>query len=262
MFFKLKELFRWRQLLFTLAVKDLKVKYRRATGGFGWMLVTPLIQMAIFVFIFGFLFKIRMKNYPLFVLSGLFPWSFLKSSLDGAVNSIFNNANLIKKTYFPREILPISNIITNLISFFFSLVTLFILSLFFKISLFPASFWFPLVIFIQIILIVGICLFLTGLNSVYRETRFIMDVILLVWFYATPIVYPLGMAKNILPQGLLFFYTLNPMVGIISAYQNIFIYGNIPDLKLLFLSFFMAIVFFILGFASFRRYEKIFVDMV
>jgi len=108
---KIKELFKWRELIFSLALKDLKIKYRQATGGFGWMLAMPLVQVAIFTFIFRFLFKIKIENYPLFLLAGLFPWSFLRSSLDGAMNSILNNANLIKKIYFPREILSISNII-------------------------------------------------------------------------------------------------------------------------------------------------------
>lgn len=259
---KIKEIFKWRHLLFNLALKDLKTKYRRATGGFGWMLVMPLAQMAVFSFIFKFLFKIKIENYSLFLLSGLFAWSFLRSCLDGGSNSIINNANLIKKTYFPREILPISNIITNLIIFLFSLLILFIFSLFSKISLFPAILWLPLIIFAQIILTIGLTLFLASLNTVYRETQFIMDTILLVWFYATPIVYSLGMAKNTLTSNLFFLYQLNPMVGIINAYQKIFFYGDFPRMKLLLLSLFIATIFLVLGLISFRHYEKIFVDII
>lgn len=259
---QIKEIFQWRQLIFSLALKDLKVKYRRATGGFGWMLVMPLVQAAIFIFIFKFLFKVKIENYPLFLLSGLFPWSFLRSSLDGAANSILSNTNLIKKTYFPKEILPISNIITNLVNFLFSLIIIFIFSLFYKISLFSVILWLPLVIFNQIILIFGISLFLAGLNTMYRETRFIMDIILLVWFYATPIVYSLEMVSSHLPQSLFFLYILNPMTGIICSYQNIFFYGSIPDIKLLCLSTLSAVLFLILGFISFRHYEKIFVDIL
>lgn len=262
MIFKIKEIFKWRQLLFGLVLKDLKTKYRQATGGFGWMLVMPLIQASIFIFIFRLLFKIRVENYPLFLLSGLLSWSFLRTSLDGAANSILANANLIKKTYFPREILPISNVITNLINFFFSLIILFVFSLFSEVSLFPVILWLPLVIFIHIMLIIGISLFLSCLNTVYRETQFIMDIILLVWFYATPIVYPLEIVKNTLPQNLFFLYQLNPITGIICAYQNIFLYGGTPDVKLLSISILAAIIFFVFGFIGFRHYEEIFMDMV
>ena len=116
---KIKEIFKWRELLFALAMKDLKIKYHQAAGGFAWMLITPLVQTGIFIFIFSSLFKVSIANYPLFLLSGLFPWSYLSNSLHDAANSILNNANLIKKTYFPREILPISNVITNLVTFLF-----------------------------------------------------------------------------------------------------------------------------------------------
>lgn len=259
---KMKELFRWRQLILGLAVKDLKVKYRQATGGFGWMLVMPLVQMAIFTFVFKFLFKIKIEKYPLFLLSGLISWGFLRSSLDGAANSIINNANLIKKTYFPREILPISNVITNLVTFLFSLVTLSVFSLFFKIPLSPAIFWLPLVVLTQIILIIGISLFFASLNTIYRDARFIMDIILLLWFYVTPIVYSPEMARKALSPHLFLFYRLNPIIGIISAYQNIFAWGNAPDIGLLLLSVLASIIFLILGFINFRRHEEAFVDVI
>ena len=260
---KIKEIYKWRELLFILAMKDLKIKYRQATGGFGWMLVMPMVQAVIFTFIFRFLFKIKIQNYPLFLLSGLFSWSFLRSSLDGAANSILSNSNLIKKSYFPMEVLPLSNIITNLINYLLSLAILFILSgLFYKVPLFPALLWLPLIIFIQLILIIGICLFLAGLNTVYRDVQFAMEIILLIWFYATPVVYSLEMVKNALPATLFTLYEINPIVGIILGYQNIFVQGTAPDIGLLFLSAIAAVIFFILGFISFRHYEDIFVDII
>lgn len=262
MVLQLKEIFKWRQLLFNLALKDLKTKYRKATGGFSWLLVAPLVQAGIFIFIFRFIFKIKIENYPLFLLSGLFPWSFLRTSLDGAANSILINANLIRKTYFSREVLPLYVIFTNLVTFLFSLIILLVFSLFLKRSLFPAIAWLPLVISIQIVLITGISLILAGLNAIYREAQFIMDIILLLWFYATPIVYSLEMAKNTLPASLFLIYKLNPMTGISCAYQDIFFYGVIPNMALLLESFLVAVMFFILGFISFRRYEEIFVDIV
>jgi ABC-2 type transport system permease protein len=259
---KLKEILEWRELLFNLALRDLKAKYRQATGGFGWMLVRPLVQMLIFFFIFGVVFKVKIEKYPLFLLSGLFSWSFLHSSLDGAANSIIINANLVKKSYFPHEILPISVILGNLANFLFSLVILSLFSLFLKVKLSGAVIWLPLVILTQIILTMGISFLVSSLNACFREVQFIMETLILVWFYATPIVYSLDMAKTALPANFVKFYLINPLTGIISSYQNIFVYGLSPNLGLLLNSFYASLVYLVLGFFIFCHYEGIFVDII
>jgi len=258
----IKEILQWRELIFSLALRDLKAKYRQATGGFGWMLIRPLVQMLIFSFIFGVVFKVKIDKYPLFLLSGLFSWSFIHSSLDGAANSIINNANLIKKAYFPREIIPISVILGNLVNFLFSLLVLSLLSLLLKVQLSNAIIWLPIVILTQIILTLGIAFLVSSLNTCFREVQFIMDTLILVWFYATPIVYSFDMVKMALPANLAKLYLLNPATGIILSYQNIFVYGSSPNLGLLLNSLLVSSVCFVIGFFIFRHYEGIFVDIV
>lgn len=226
------------------------------------MLIMPLIQMAIFSFVFGYLFKIEIKNYPLFLLSGLFSWSFLRSSLDDSANSILTNANLIKKTYFPRQALPISNVIANLITFLFSLIVLIFFSLFYKISFFPNILWLPLIIVIQFILTMGVSLIVAGINTIYRETKFILDIFVLLWFYLTPVVYSLEMVRGALPLNLFTLYAANPMTGIITGYQQIFVYGNMPDINLLISSAITSLFVFILGFLVFSKSEDLFMDML
>ena len=262
MFLKIKRILEWRQLVLNLALRDLKAKYRQATGGFGWMLIRPLVQMLIFSFIFGVVFKVKIDKYPLFLLSGLFSWSFIHSSLDGAANSIINNANLIKKAYFPREIIPISVILGNLVNFLFSLLVLSLLSLLLKVQLSNAIIWLPIVILTQIILTLGIAFLVSSLNTCFREVQFIMDTLILVWFYATPIVYSFDMVKMALPANLAKLYLLNPATGIILSYQNIFVYGSSPNLGLLLNSLLVSSVCFVIGFFIFRHYEGIFVDIV
>jgi ABC-2 type transport system permease protein len=259
---RIREIFKWRGLLFVLALKDFRKKYRYATGGLGWMFFVPLVQTLIFFVVFKFIFRVAIENYPLFLLAGLFPWSFLKSSLDAGANSILNNAGLIKKTYFPRQILPFSQVITNLFNFSFSLTALLILCLFYKTPFLNAIFWVVPVIFIQLLLISGIALFFAAVNSIYRETQFILDILLFSWFYATPIVYPLEMARNMLSAGLFKLYSLNPLIGIIYGYQRIFIYGANPDPGLLAQSALFSIAVLLFGEFVFIKSEKIFVDMV
>lgn len=258
----LREIFNRRQLLFSLSLKELKAKYRRASGGFGWMLIMPLTQAVIFSFIFRYIFKIKIDNYALFLLSGLFPWAFFRSSLDGAANSILANANLIKKTYFPREFLPVSAVMANLIGFFFALAVLFVFGLFSGITLHRGLAWLPLVVSAQVVLTLGVALFLAGMNTVYRETQFIMDILLMVWFYATPVVYSLEMAENSLPGLAFFFYKLNPMLGIVRGYQEIFFLGRAPEWGSLVISLAFSCLLFVLASLSFRRYEMVFEDMV
>ncbi|MBA7696634.1 hypothetical protein ES703_105284 [subsurface metagenome] len=122
---KIKELYRRRELIFSLAAKDLKARYKNAVIGFGWTLLSPLAMMVIFVLVFRLIFRIRIENYPVFLLSGLFPWTFFTASVSEATTSIVSNANLIKKTYFPREVIPISVILAKLVNFLLSLIILF-----------------------------------------------------------------------------------------------------------------------------------------
>lgn len=259
----LKEIFAWRGLLLGLAAKDLKLKYRQASGGFGWMLIMPLAQAVVFSFIFGFIFRIKIENYALFLLSGLFAWGFLRSSLDGALNAILANSSLIKKTYFPRQILIFSPVMVNLLSFFVSLAVLSAFCAFLgKMYLLKGITWLFILVFIQITLTAGISLLIAALNTVYRETQFLADIFLLVWFYATPVVYSLEMVSKALSAQALLFYQFNPMVGLICGYQNIFVYGRPPDLRLISFSALGALVSFILGMIIFKHYEKRFEDMV
>lgn len=259
---KIKEIFEWRQLLFNLALKDLKIKYRRATGGFGWMFITPLVQAGIFLIIFKFLFKIKIENYHLFLLSGLFPWSYLKASIDGAANSIVANSNLIKKTYFPREILPIAGILTNFVTFFISLFILFLFCFFLIKKPLSTILWLPLLLLTQTIFIIGLSLFISSLNACFREVSFIINTFLLIWFYATPIVYSNDMAKNLLPNWVFRIYMINPMMGIIDSYHRLFVFGEPPNITFFISSFIFSFIMLILGYKVFKKYEDIFVDII
>ena len=167
--------------------------------------------------------------------------------MDGAGNSILNNASLIKKTYFARQALPISNIIANLINFLFCLIILFSFSIFYRRPIFDSIYWLPAIILTQLILIIGMSLLFSGLNTLYREAQFIMDILLLIWFYVTPIVYPFEMAKNALRHGWFEVYSLNPMLGISVAYQQFFSTGQLHDPGFLLYSFIISVFVFVLG---------------
>lgn len=259
---KIRELFGHKRLIFDLVLKDLKVKYRRALGGFAWTFINPMAMTVIFYVLFKLIFKIDIKNYPLFLLCGLFPWAFLQTSLSESNTSVIANANLIKKAYFPREVLPLSVILTHLVNFIASLIILFITALFFKVSLIRIILWLPFILAVQLLLIMGLSLITSSLNACYRDTQFVVNLILLVWFYATPIIYPVQMAKKALPSYILKVYMLNPMVGIITAYRDLFLYSVAPDPLVLGASFTISLVVFISGLFIFNHFEKILVDIL
>jgi ABC-2 type transport system permease protein len=263
---RLNEFFQHRELLINLSIQEFKVRYKNAVIGFGWTLLHPLAMMMIFALIVRLVFGIKIEHYPVFLLSGLFPWTFFANSVSEATTSVITRANLIKKTYFPREIIPISVILVKLINFLLSLLILLPAILFYKISLNATLIWFPVILLIQLILTTGVCLIVSSLHVYYRDVRYLMEIFLMFWFYVTPVVYSLDkirdalVAKNLLH--LFKFYKLNPMVGIVSGYHNIFLYGQRPDLLSLALSFVISVIVLVIAFYIFRKYEGDFADMV
>ena len=234
---RLKEIFKHRELLINLAIQDLKVRYKNALIGFGWTLLSPLAMMVIFVLVFRLVFRIRIENYPVFLLSGLFPWTFFTSSVSEATTSIVSRANLIKKTYFPREVIPISITLAKLVNFLLSLIVLFAFILIYKIPLTATTLWLPVIILIQLILATGVSLIVSSLHVCYRDIRYLMEILLMLWFYVTPVVYSLDMVREpLIKRHLFHLYNLNPMVGVISGYHKILLYGERPDLESLGLS--------------------------
>ncbi|MEA3255402.1 MAG: ABC transporter permease, partial [Candidatus Altiarchaeota archaeon] len=176
----IRNLIEHRELLFYLSMKDFKVRYKSAVLGFLWALLMPLSMMVIFTIVFSFIVRIPVENYPVFLLAGLIPWTFLNMSLSTAINSFVDNGNLIKKVKFPRELVPISVVLANLVNFLLSLIVLFLFILLFNIKLTTAIILLPFIIVIQLIFIAGISLILSSLNVQYRDVRYITEVVLML----------------------------------------------------------------------------------
>ena len=229
----LGELVRYRELVRNLVVRDLKTRYKNSVLGFFWSLVNPLLMMAVFSIVFTYMMPNRsISHFPIFALCAILPWNFFSASIMGSVNSIVGNAHLIKKVYFPREVLPLSNVLSNLVNFLLALVVLIAALYAVGIGLTPWALLLPVVIFVQILFTLGLALILSTLNVFYRDVAMIMDVLLLAWFFLTPVMYPI----DILPQKATVLgidlsvqrltYILNPMASLIASYRSI-LYGSI-----------------------------------
>ena len=258
---RLRELYAYRELVRNLVVSDLKARYKNSVFGFFWSLLNPLAMMLVFTLVFGLLNpNVKIEKYPLFLLCGLLPWNYFSASVLGSLYSVVGNGNLIKKVYFPRAVLPIANVLSQLVNFLLAFIVLFIALLVFQANLSPWLWLLPVVILIQTLFTIGIALVLSTLNVFYRDTGMIMDVVMLAWFFLTPVFYSAAILPNSLtvfgitinPQRLLFI--LNPMASLVTIYRDLLYWGYRTDLDFFVRTAVTALAALVFGLWFFHRY--------
>lgn len=258
---RLQEVLRYRGLIRNLVVSELKIRYKNSALGFVWSLLNPLGMMVVFTVVFGVLWpNNQIEKYPLFLLCGLLPWNYFAASVNSSTNSIVANSNLVKKVYFPREVLPISSVLAQLVNFLLAFIVLFAVLLIFRSNLSPWLPLLPVIILIQTLFTLGVALVLSTLNVFYRDTIIILEVVLLAWFFLTPIFYSVdmlpasydvaGMTLNVRR----IYYIANPMASLVNMYRDMLYYGyrTDPDFFLRTTATALAILGF--GFWFFMRY--------
>ncbi len=250
-------------LLLRFAVKDLKVRYKSTVLGFLWALLVPVATMLVFKLVFSFFLRIKIPNIPysVYLLTGLFPWFFLSMSISIATTSLVDNSNLLKKVYFNRTVIPVSIVASNLINFLLSLVILIIYMVILKIKLSLIILFLPILILLQIMLIIGLALGFSSLFINYRDIKYGVEILLLIWFYLTPIFYPIDLIQK-LPVIARKLYMLNPMTNIIIMYRNILLYNRMPYYLMLFKTIFICFLIYIIGLLIFKKYERNFADLI
>jgi len=266
---RIAELIRYRELVKNLVIRDLKVRYKNSFLGFLWCLINPLLLMIVFTIVFTVMMPNNtIEKFPVFLLCALLPWNFFSASVIGSIRSIVDNAHLIKKVYFPREVLPLSVVLSNLVHFLLALSVLFGMLFVFKIRLTLWALLLPLIILIQLIFTIGIAFFLSTMNVFYRDTQVIMEVVMLAWFFLTPIFYPIQILPHHYPLlGLeldiwRLTYILNPMASLIASYRVILYHGAPPAFDFLSRTFVTALGFLVFGYLFFLKYSKVFAEEV
>jgi len=253
-----KSLKRFFELLLGLTEKEIKARYKKAVLGFFWIFLNPLVQMGIIGFVFAFVFRKTVPNYYIFILSGLLPWNFFSLSADYGTVAITANRDLVKKSPFPKATLPLSIIFSNLNNFFISILLVTAFLLFTRqLESIAIITLLPLVVLWQIIFTSGLTLFTSALHPFFRDVSFIMRALLRVWFYATPIIYPI----SIIPEKFHPLFFLNPMSSIVLTYQRVFAKTKFPFTpQVVALQIVLTILILILGVITFRKKEKEFAD--
>jgi lipopolysaccharide transport system permease protein len=266
---KVGQLIAYRDLVRNLVLRDLKVRYKNSVLGFFWSLLNPLLMMVILSVVFTVMIRIaNVERFPLFILAGLLPWNFLAVSLIVSTRSIVDNAHLIKKVYFPREVLPLATVLSELVHFFLALIALFALLPLFGVSFTLWISFLPLLMSIQSIFIIGLALFLSTLNVFYRDTQTIMGVATNAWFFLTPVIYPLSTLPQKFQLGTLtvnvqsLVMSLNPMASLVTCYRSVIIEGVPPAFDLWSRSLIIAVFSFLVGYLVFNRYSRLFGEVL
>ena len=254
-----REIWAYRELLWVLALRDIRVRYKQAVLGAAWAVIRPLMQMLIFTVLFGKLAKIPSDGapYPVFVFAGLLPWTFFANTVSASAHSLVASSNLVSKVYFPRLIVPAASMGSALLDFFVSLVLLLALLLWYGLSWSPAMLLAPLLIFGMMVLALGLGTFLAALSVTYRDVAQVVPFAIQLWMFATPVIYPI----SFIPDQWRWVLLANPMTGYTEAFRAC-ILGQPVDWSMLGVSVAISMVLLGLGVAYFQRVEQRFADVI
>jgi lipopolysaccharide transport system permease protein len=264
---KVEELWRYRYLLQNLVVRDLKARYKNSVFGVLWSLLNPLAMMLVFTLLFSVMGNDSTRQYPVFVLVGLIPWMFFSGSLTAGTTSVTGNSSLVKKVYFPRDLLPLSSLLSNLVNFLIAFAVLVVFLYVFGLGLTRHALWVPAILGTQLIFTLGLCLLLGALTVYYKDVLMILEVVLLAWFFLTPVFYSLEIfGETATLMGITFVPAqvmrwINPMASIIDGYRTVLwgTYGSEGPVSMnpayLLRTFLTAVIVLAVGYYVFYRLE-------
>lgn len=251
-----KDLYNYRELLKTNITKDVGGKYKHSFLGVLWSFINPLLQIAVYALVFQVILRSDIENYTVYLCCGLIPWQYFSSVVLRGAAVMIDNGNIIKKVYFPREILPISVATSEGVNFLISTLIILGFVIFGGIGLSVNILWYFLILAIQYIISIGISLIVSSITVYFRDLLHLLGVLIQLLFYATPIVY----AMEAVPAALQWILRINPMSYLISAYRSIFYYKTAPDFQGLLIALIMGIGLCIVGYFIFKKLEKRFAE--
>ncbi len=251
-----KNLYNYRELLKTSVKKEIRGKYKNSFLGVLWSFLNPLLQILVYAIVFPLILKNNEKNYVIFLCCGLIPWTFFSTAITRAAFTMIENGNIIKKVYFPREILPISIVTSEAINFLISTIIIIAFVLVYGVGITKFILYYPIIFLVQYILILGISFIVSSITVYVRDLQHLIGVALQLLFYATPIVYN----ANTIPENFKWILNLNPMTYVINAYRDIFYNQVAPDVKSLLMVAGIMIAICVVGYMIFNKLQKGFAE--
>lgn len=255
-----RELWKFRELLFFLVWRDLKVRYKQSLLGIGWILLQPLLTMMVFTLFFNNLLGVGSGSdlpYPLVTYAALLPWTYFSTAVSRSSTSLVSNSHLVSKIYFPRLLIPVSYVLPGLVDFSVSFCLLLILMLYYRITPQLEILLLPVVLLLALMTALGVSLWLSALHVRYRDIQYLVPFLVQVWMYATPIIYSI----QVIPERWRWLYSLNPMVGVVQVFRRVLLgdpgFGGINWISVV-----IAGVIFFSGLVYFRATERTFADVI
>ncbi len=258
--YKLRELWRSRDLLWALSFRSIKGRYKQSVLGIAWAVVQPLAMMVIFTIVFGKFAKVDTGTipYPIFSYAALLPWQLFQNVVTKGTTSIVDNGSIVKKLYFPREVCALSVVFSSLVDFAVAGIMLAILMIIFRVSPSVYILWLPVILLIQLLFSLGLAFFLSAVNAFYRDISFGVPLVLQVWMYLSPVAYPI----STVPERYRDLYMLNPMAPIIDSFRQILVNHQPPDWTMLWPGVAISVVVLVFGYWYFKRSEGTFADVL
>ena len=247
-----------RELIWALALKELRVRYKRSALGFIWALLNPLLMMAILTIVFSNITRLPVERYAVFLISALLPWTFFAQAMSYSVDSIVGNGDLLKKVRIAKSVFPLAALISNILNFFFSLGPLVLILILLRFPFHWTWFYLPVPLAALVLFTMGCGFFCAAANVFYRDVSHVVQIVLSGWFYLSPVMYSL----DFLPNKYRGLFRLNPMLYILNEFRLAIYYGELPTLQSVGLTLAIGLAFLILGYAYFRRVENSFVYYV
>lgn len=253
-----KELFQYRELLKTSVHKEIRGKYKGSFLGVLWSFLNPLLMVAVYAIVFPYIMRVKQDNYLIYLITGIIPWSFFTTVINNGCSCVWANGGIIKKVYFPREIIPISVVCAALINFLISCVIILLFVLFGGVGISINIVWLPLIALIQSVFTLGLLFILSAINVYVKDIQYLVQFLVNLVFYGTPILY----SATMFPERYRWILYLNPLAHMLDAYRAIFYYKTMPDLQSLGIVGGVSFIVLIIGFAIFKKLEKGFAEEV
>jgi lipopolysaccharide transport system permease protein len=261
---QLRALWEYRELLYFLVWRDIKVRYKQTILGVAWVILQPVVSMVVFSLLFGQLLGIPSGEvpYPVFLYSALLPWTYFAGSLTRSSTSLVNSAHIITKVYFPRMVIPLSGVVSNLLDFGIAFVVLIGLMLFYGVVPTPAAVLLPAFVLLAMLTALGFGLWLSALNVRYRDVNYVVPFLVQIWMYLTPVVY----GTTLIPERFRFLLALNPMTGVVEGFRWALLGSYLADVQapdgLFAVSILLALGVLVSGAIFFRYTERTFADII
>lgn len=253
-----KNLYEYRELLKTSVKKEVRGKYKNSALGVLWSFLNPLLQIAVYALVFPLIMKSNETNYTVFICCGLIPWNFFSTAINRSSFTMIENGNILKKVFFPREILPISVVTSELVNFIISTLIILGFVLIYGLGLTKFVLFYPLIMLVQYVVLIGISFIVSSITVYVRDLQHFIGVFLQLLFYATPIAY----SANVIPDNFKWILQFNPMTYIIEAFRDIFYYQQMPDIQALLIVLGIGLVVCVIGYLLFNKLQKGFAEQL